>query len=240
MNTADVVVYGDLIIDKYINYSSTRLSPEAPCPVVNHIDTTVSLGGAGNLALSCHNIGINTKFIFPNNESYSPATLIEPLGLSYDNIYNPNIVISHKTRHIVDGYQFFRADKESNSDAITYSVQSCAEILQKILAYRPKLVLLSDYQKGALTPMLSEYLLQGLASAGVRTLVDTKSSNPSSIKNCWLLKPNLIELSRLLNKTITETSHNDILTKYTSSIRDLMQANGISNLVLTMSEGICP
>ena len=58
-----IALIGDLILDKFINYKSVRLSPEGPAPIVKEVGSFEALGGSANVALSLLNLGINFKFI---------------------------------------------------------------------------------------------------------------------------------------------------------------------------------
>lgn len=116
-----VLVIGDVITDKYIYGSSTRLSPEAPVPVVNLADVKISQGGAG--------------LVFKNLKSLS-------VDVTMLNLSNPASV---KTRVICDGHYITRIDE----DYITDGNEALNFILEKDFS-EYEYVILSDYNKGVL------------------------------------------------------------------------------------------
>jgi D-beta-D-heptose 7-phosphate kinase/D-beta-D-heptose 1-phosphate adenosyltransferase len=116
-----VAIIGDVIVDKYIYGTSTRLSPEAPVPIVQHQTTTVRSGGAGNLYENLKSLDVD-------------VTLLD--------FSNPKCI---KTRVFCDGHYVTRID----DDHITAGYQVLAEI-KKIDFSKYDFVILSDYNKGVL------------------------------------------------------------------------------------------
>jgi len=116
-----VLVIGDIITDKYIYGTSTRLSPEAPVPVVNLADVKISQGGAGLVFKNLKSLGVDVKML---------------------NLSNPSSV---KTRVICDGHYITRIDE----DYITDGQEALKSILEKDFS-EYEYVILSDYNKGVL------------------------------------------------------------------------------------------
>ena len=116
-----VLVIGDVITDKYIYGSSTRLSPEAPVPVVNLADVKISQGGAGLVFKNLKSLGVDVTML---------------------NLSNPASV---KTRVICDGHYITRIDE----DYITDGQEALKSILEKDFS-EYEYVILSDYNKGVL------------------------------------------------------------------------------------------
>ena len=116
-----VLVIGDIIIDKYIYGSSTRLSPEAPVPVVTQERTEESLGGAGLVYKNLKSLGVDVS------------------------LYEPDQPASIKTRVMCDGHYVTRIDNDYIADG--YDV---LEDLQEFPFDKYNYVILSDYNKGVL------------------------------------------------------------------------------------------
>ena len=116
-----VLVFGDVIVDKYIYGSSTRISPEAPVPVVNIEKIATSLGGAGLVYENLKNLGVNVTLL----ETEQPRSV--------------------KTRIICDGHYVTRLDEDENGDgdAVLKNV-----LLSDFSSF--DYVILSDYNKGVL------------------------------------------------------------------------------------------
>ena len=116
-----VLVIGDIILDKYIYGTSTRLSPEAPVPVVTQERTEESLGGAGLVYKNLKSLGVDVS------------------------LYEPDQPASIKTRVMCDGHYVTRIDNDYIADG--YDV---LEDLQEFPFYKYNYVILSDYNKGVL------------------------------------------------------------------------------------------
>lgn len=116
-----VLVIGDIIIDKYIYGTSTRLSPEAPVPVVTQERTEESLGGAGLVYKNLKSLGVDVS------------------------LYEPDQPASIKTRVMCDGHYVTRIDNDYIADG--YDV---LEDLQEFPFHKYNYVILSDYNKGVL------------------------------------------------------------------------------------------
>ena len=155
----NVALIGDLILDKFINYKSLRLSPEGPAPVVVQSSSFEALGGASNVALSLLNLGLDFKFFFPYNGK---------TNLDYDKVLkelNPYIkkintdiqdINPIKTRYYIDGRQYMREDKEGhNLNKISVISKN---YIDKIIN-NSDFILVSDYQKGCLNTDTLQYLI---------------------------------------------------------------------------------
>ena len=95
-----LAIIGDFIIDNYIYYKSTKLSPESPCPVVHKVKERQIAGGAANVANSCLSIGLDVYFIFctsKNLDKYKYLLFNYPTFTYKRN----NFIFSQKTRHCV-------------------------------------------------------------------------------------------------------------------------------------------
>lgn len=117
----NVLVIGDIILDKYIYGTSTRISPEAPVPVVTYTDEKTTMGGAALVFENLTSLGVNAEL--------------------YDTLEDHSV----KTRIICDGHYITRIDedKDANSNAVLERVKQ-----SDFSAY--DIVVLSDYDKGTL------------------------------------------------------------------------------------------
>jgi D-beta-D-heptose 7-phosphate kinase/D-beta-D-heptose 1-phosphate adenosyltransferase len=141
-----VLILGDIIIDKYIYGTSTRLSPEAPVPVVSQERIEETLGGAGLVYENLKSLGVDVALF------------------DYD---QPKSI---KTRVMCDGHYVTRIDNDYLADG--YEVLE--EIQDKIVFDRYDFVILSDYNKGVLD--FAEQIVQLANEAGCRVIVDPKRS----------------------------------------------------------------
>ena len=139
-----VLVIGDIIIDKYIYGTSTRLSPEAPVPVITYQREVETVGGAGLVYENLKSLGVNTT------------------------LYDYKQPKSIKTRVMCDGHYVARIDNDQTADG--YEI---LENLQKTIDFKKyNYVILSDYNKGVLD--FAEQIVQLANQAGCRVIVDPK------------------------------------------------------------------
>jgi len=180
-----VVVVGDLILDQYVHGTSTRLSPEAPVPVMTPQNTTYCAGGAGNVALNLKSLGADVTLLGVTGRDELSTNLIECL-LSV-NCHIQKVEAIHttlKARYLVNDQQVLRVDTET--------VKQCGEVLLKYLPEEIKqcnAVLISDYNKhlGAVIPDIIRM------SEGKVIVVDPKVSTWERYRGATTITPNYHE-----------------------------------------------
>jgi len=187
-----ILIVGDPILDTYITGNVTRISPEAPIPILLAQDSYDKAGGAANVALNISAFTSNCTFVFPSSNSTQCQTLISLLNKTSLNlcpIYIKNFSTPHKTRFLSGSHHILRYDQESS---VTFDSQSliscCNDILNEI-----DLVILSDYNKGFVNNASS--FIELCHALNIPCLVDPKSKDLSVYKYAFLLTPNLKEFS---------------------------------------------
>ena len=216
-------VIGDVILDRYINGSVERVSPEAPVPVVNMYSQENKLGGAGNVASMLSDFRAPLK-VWTSFASDSVGEIISNLLLSREiDVHNfkKSEVSTCKTRILAGGQQIVRLDEEKNSLPISKD-----ELDLMVSQIKPEdRVIISDYDKGLL-PALGHFLY-ALKKKNVETYVDPKGSDFSKYRNCFLIKPNIKELG------LATLAGNELDTE--SKVRLLMQNSEADVCLLTKS-----
>ena len=203
-----VLVLGDVILDWYWWGQASRLSPEAPVPVVRKQRTTLQPGGAGNTAANLAALGARVSlFGVTGKDSHADdlkaalsASGVDAGGL----IADPSRPTTTKTRVIAAHQQVVRVDEESTGPIATDVVNVVLKAMKSDIGGADAIVI-SDYAKGFLTPEL----LQAVIGVGKPVFADPKGADPSRYKGVFLLKPNRLELG-LLTGLPSET-HADIL-----------------------------
>jgi rfaE bifunctional protein kinase chain/domain len=198
------LVLGDVILDWYWWGQASRLSPEAPVPVVRKQKTTIQPGGAGNTAANLAALGAKVSLFGVTGKDAQASDLhaalraygVETQGL----IADPSRPTTTKTRVIAAHQQVVRVDEEVTS-AIGDDIAAAV-----LAAVRPELeaastIVISDYAKGFLTSAL---LNSVLGAAGKQVFVDPKGADVTRYLGAFLLKPNRLELG-LLSGLPTET-----------------------------------
>lgn len=152
-----LLVIGDLILDSYMNGSSSRLSPEAPVPIVNVHDSEFSLGGAGNVAANIRALGgtpltIGVTGKDPDGDGL--AGLFLDLGISTAGIIrSTSRKTTTKTRVTVNRHQIVRLDRE---DTTELSDEERQDVMWRLgsLVTDAAAIIISDYAKGVVTESL--------------------------------------------------------------------------------------
>ena len=188
---------GDLILDQYISGSATRLSPEAPVPVVSVSGHENRLGGAGNLVRNIAAMGVSAHLIalVGNDDNADILRQLldqEKISHSLHPLKGATSII--KRRILCSHQQLLRMDEEQIfPDASELLAQECADQIATA-----DLLVLSDYAKGTLVNV-SE-LLEIAAKANVSVFIDPKGEDFAKYRGAALLSPNQAELEAVVGR----------------------------------------
>jgi D-beta-D-heptose 7-phosphate kinase/D-beta-D-heptose 1-phosphate adenosyltransferase len=193
-----ILVIGDLMIDHYIWGDATRLSPEAPVPIVNVKDESTTLGGAANVAQNLVALGAKVTLGGVIGDDAFGARLIEILageGIATDAILKdaqrPTTV---KTRVVAGSHQLVRVDREI-TDPIFSELED--ELVDKLDHYinEADIVLFSDYGKGLFSEGLTQRLIKLTKTKQKKVIIDPKGLDYQKYKGAFIIKPNRKELA---------------------------------------------
>jgi len=228
-----VLVVGDVMLDRYYWGTVTRVSPEAPVPIVAKQRTSSSPGGAANVAVTVAALGGHPVLVSVGGESPEGRELhsaLEERGVeSTDVILSPRRRTTVKTRIIAHSQQLLRIDEE---DTGPIDSDLSAELLARIEAQLSSVtaVILSDYAKGVLTPRFLSEIICRARGVGVPVLVDPKGSDFSRYNGASLLTPNRAEAF------LTAGSNLDYGAKVAEAGAHLMESLTIDALLITEGE----
>ena len=198
-----IVVLGDVMLDEFVWGDVTRISPEAPVPVVDVRRESVHLGGAANVLANLVALGANASVVGVVGNDDAGKRLrasLHEVSRSQSNDYlvvdehRPSTV---KTRIIAHSQLVVRADREFRTPVNGQTEQRIIEALRDALETADALVI-SDYDKGVVTPRILAEILPR-AYARVPVLVDPKMRNFSSYQPATLITPNHHEALRMTN-----------------------------------------
>ncbi len=200
----NVLVVGDVMIDRYLTGSVDRISPEAPVPVVRLSTEENRLGGAANVALNLRALGATPYLCTLVGKDANGSRFCELLPES--NINNRYILFSDarcttvKTRVISQNQQLMRVDREDTHPLQDMEANELLELITSVIETKSiDVILLQDYNKGVLTPtMISEIILLGIKE-DIPIAVDPKKDNFWAYKHVTLFKPNLREMQQQLD-----------------------------------------
>ena len=188
---ARVLVVGDVMLDRYWHGATSRISPEAPVPVVHVGQSEERAGGAANVALNIAALGVQTRLLGVTGDDEA-ATSLEALlnGAGIDCQFQkisatPTVT---KLRVISRHQQLIRLDFEDGFDAI--NADALLGQYQQALEHCD-VVVLSDYGKGTLVGI--EQLIAAARAAGKPVLIDPKVQDFTRYNGATLITPNMAE-----------------------------------------------
>jgi len=191
-----VVVIGDVMLDEYLLGDVTRISPEAPVPVLEVRAHDWRLGGAANAAANIQVLGGVTTVIGAVGTDEAAARVAERLtqhGIASGLVVDPDRPTSKKTRLVAQQQQIVRIDHERRhpiGGAVTDSVRRAIDhAMQGAHA-----CVLSDYAKGVLTPDIVRHAIDAARAAQIPVIVDPKQRSFAAYRGATVITPNLHEL----------------------------------------------
>lgn len=211
-----IAVIGDVMLDVYINGQSSRLSPEAPVPVVNVSNIQYLLGGAGNVAANLRSLGCKVNLVSVLGVDQNADKFIKianSKGIKIDDFYfvlhNPTIT---KTRVIANRQQLVRYDSEVLPTSI-----DCLDYTDRILNAIKGVdaIIISDYDKGLVTNDVARFII---TNSRCPVFVDPKDNDWDKFYGATCIKPNKYELEHYIgcipnNHEMKELGH-AIMTKH--------------------------
>tara|TARA_B100000989_G_C19528488_1_gene468278 strand:- start:2916 stop:3824 length:909 start_codon:yes stop_codon:yes gene_type:complete len=205
MQDIKVLLIGDFMIDQYIFCSSTRMSPEAPVPVLTPYDEFIVPGGAGNVALNMSKLGANVSclgYVGPDSQGSELKKILNNQKINTEHLYQNGDLTTIKRRYYNNDKQVLRIDYENVLE------DWCPDI-SNINFDEYDVVILSDYNKGVLNnSWFSEIKNENI-------YVDPKKDDFSFYSNAKIITPNLNELEKASKLKI---GNNDTLVEICQSI----------------------
>jgi D-beta-D-heptose 7-phosphate kinase / D-beta-D-heptose 1-phosphate adenosyltransferase len=225
-----VLVVGDLILDEYVTGDCSRVSPEAPVPIVRVGGRHTVLGGAANTAANIASLGGNVTLIGLVGEDAGGDELRQ--GCAAANIQLAAVTslrpTTRKVRVVGEQQQLLRLDYEDTAPVDEAIESRLLAALEAELA-RARIVVLSDYAKGAVTRRVCQELLARAHAAGKKVIVDPRPQHRSFYAGCDYLTPNWKESQALLGHPESHPTDESIL----ASGRELV-ATFNSHVVMTL------
>ncbi|WP_325893935.1 bifunctional D-glycero-beta-D-manno-heptose-7-phosphate kinase/D-glycero-beta-D-manno-heptose 1-phosphate adenylyltransferase HldE [Grimontia sp. NTOU-MAR1] len=199
---ADVLVVGDVMLDRYWYGPTGRISPEAPVPVVKINQTEERPGGAANVAMNIAALGGKAQLIGLVGQDEQAQVLnntLSSLKVECDFVGLENFPTITKLRVMSRNQQLIRLDFEEGFHDV--DVQPILERIEVALP-KAKAMILSDYAKGALENV--QPMIQLARQAGVATLVDPKGADFERYRGATLLTPNMSEFEAVVGTCRSE------------------------------------
>jgi len=201
-----VLVIGDVMLDRYIFGEATRLSPEAPVPIVKVSEEKEVLGGAANVAANIAALGGQVYLCgVIGNEGYgkSICSIVGKMGI-IDVLYkSADVKTTVKTRVVSDRQQVVRYDIE---EKLRLDISAYDWLLKKIKSALSAvdIVVLSDYSKGVLDSDFSAHIIKMAHKYDKPVLVDPKPANMGYFRGADCIAPNLKEAFEIAKKPVSK------------------------------------
>jgi len=195
-----VLCIGDIMLDEFVYGEVSRISPEAPAPVIAAQRSEIHIGGAGNVARNIASLGARCIFVGLVGKDEAGARLKAELaqhaGIECVLVGDEGRPTTRKVRFVSEHFSthMLRADWERAAPASAEIEQKLIEAILPQLA-RADIVLLSDYAKGVLTARVIRNVIDAAKKAGKRVIVDPKSANFAIYRGASLLTPNRKEFA---------------------------------------------
>ena len=194
-----VLVIGDLMLDRYIRGTASRLSPEAPVPVLLSSYRHDTLGGAANVARNVVALGGECElagFIGDDEGGERLTEICREVGIGTSSItIRAEGSTTVKTRILSGNHQLLRIDDEfvgkRPAEAYDFLAKSIAEV---IAAKKPDIIVVSDYAKGVVTLELMQKLGEVAGPLGIPICVDPKGTDFRKYVGATIIKPNRAEM----------------------------------------------
>ncbi|MEY4066271.1 MAG: hypothetical protein RIR26_2479 [Pseudomonadota bacterium] len=241
MQNSSIFVVGDIVLDCYIQGSVSRLSPEAPVPVVLEGERRYVLGGAANVAANIASIGARAVLcgrIGRDADAGMVRDVCLQLGVeSSALIESESLPTTRKTRVLAGYQQLVRIDREQVAPLSSTEEQKVILHFERFLAAPgARGLVLSDYGKGVLSHQLCRQLIETARRAGVPVVTDPKSADLSRYHGTTIIKPNLKEGRELLRSwsaTATAAGFEEEVTLICETVAKQASADAV---VLSLSE----
>ena len=195
-----IAVVGDVMLDRYFIGNVSRISPEAPVPVIDIEGETFHLGGAANVANNLRSLGAEALLcgvIGNDNSGKMFVDIAREGGLNTSALASdPARVTTVKTRIIGNNQHIARLDREVRLPISDDSARHISTLLER--EEDLDAIIFEDYNKGVITPTLIESVLSFALARGILVFVDPKFDNFFSFHGATVFKPNRKEAQEAL------------------------------------------
>ncbi|MCB0534251.1 MAG: hypothetical protein H6574_02955 [Lewinellaceae bacterium] len=224
----EVLIVGDVMLDRYLMGNVSRISPEAPVPVVLYQRTEDRLGGAANVALNVQALGavpILCSVVGDDPDGYALQQILPVSGMRSEGlVFSKSRKTTVKTRVLGNNQQMLRIDQEDVHDLSEQEADMLVRKVAELLARFPiKALIFQDYNKGVLAPAVIQAVTDLAKKHGVIISVDPKKANFFAYRGVDLFKPNLKEIRDSVPFEVDTTL--DSLKKAADYLKNRLQNN---------------
>jgi len=223
----NVAVLGDLMLDEWIIGTASRISPEAPVPVVRWSERKIAPGGAANVVMNLRSLGANVSVAGVVGDDSSGHSLVQAMeavgadtsGLVFD-LSRPTTL---KTRVLASRQQMLRIDRESDEPFSEFDRENLEERLMPLLE-RADVLCISDYDKGLVTCGIAARVMQAMHAAGKRVTGGPKPHNLNCFSGADFISLNEKEATEAVGFKLSD---DDAVQRAGTLLRERLNANAL-------------
>jgi len=235
-SSQNILVLGDVMIDRYLDGRVERISPEAPVPVMRLGEEENRLGGAANVALNLKALGA-TPLLAGLVGGDANGSVFRDLMITHG--LSTGLLVSDtdrcttvKTRLVAGGQQLMRVDREDTHDVRGAAAGALQDAVKAMLEQGSvDLLLFQDYNKGTLSAEVIKSVIAMAREHNVPTAVDPKDRNFMAFNGCSLFKPNLREIQQQVDFVVRP-----VLADLDKAANLLFDRLNCSAVMITLSE----
>jgi rfaE bifunctional protein kinase chain/domain len=200
-----VLVVGDVMLDEYLWGDATRLSAEAPVPVIEVRDRSIAAGGASNVAANVASLGgiaLLGGVVGIDETGARLKAMLREAGIDGRGLVaDTGRRTTAKVRLVARSQQIVRMDHEDRTPL-------AAGVTRQLLAWAEEEIascdacILSDYGKGVVTPQLAKTIIDLARARGIPAVVDPKGTDYTKYRRATVVKPNVSEVERVVNREL--------------------------------------
>jgi len=206
-STANVLVIGDIIVDHFIWGSVSRISPEAPVPVVNDTNESLLLGGSANVLHNLYDMGAKTTICGVIGDDFMGKHLLNllhdidsPISGIIETTDRPT---TRKTRIVAQSQQVVRFDREKSGPLPQQALTGICDFIDEHISTFDA-VIISDYYKGVICPEVMDHVRQKLQNCAIPMIVDPKPVHRDLFKGATIITPNHHEAEKMSGVSISD------------------------------------
>ncbi|MGI8527015.1 MAG: D-glycero-beta-D-manno-heptose-7-phosphate kinase [Pseudolabrys sp.] len=204
-----ILCIGDLMLDDFVYGEVSRISPEAPAPVLAVTRSELMVGGAGNVARNLTSLGAHCIFVAVVGDDDAGRALAS--ALKAEPRMDARLVVesgrptTRKVRFVSEHYSthLLRADWEVAGPVSAKTEATLIKTVRDVMA-KVGAVVLSDYAKGALTPDAIRTVIDAANKVGKPVVVDPKGRDYSVYRGATIITPNRQELADTTHRTVAD------------------------------------
>lgn len=245
LDSAVVGCVGDLMLDHFIYGNVSRISPEAPIPVLRIDSQQSMLGGLGNVVRNLGALGCSVR-VFSVTGKDSAGEDVDSLlrsvpGCETHVVSEAGRKTAVKVRYIAHGQQLLRADNETTQPISARSLEDTLSRFEDVVS-QCSIVVLSDYAKGMLAGQFASEFIRVARSKGKPVLVDPKGRDFTRYRGAMLIKPNLKELGEATGMPVSNTDEQDKAARHLLELTEasyILVTRGSAGMLLCPRDGEC-